>query len=129
MVSFQQLSNDWHGDYEDNNKADGIILLGYGDYLDYEAKLEKLLEQNTHFVILGAEHNNKSVLSIGCDNFQGGLIATEHLLSQGRTRAAFLGDSSSHSPEFRDWYLGHSRAMKQAGVPLNKKCQFSAIST
>ncbi|MBL4815507.1 LacI family DNA-binding transcriptional regulator [Shewanella sp.] len=129
LVSFQQLSNDWHGDYEDSNKADGIILLGYGDYLDYEAKLEKLLEQNTHFVIWGAEHNNKSVLSIGCDNFQGGLIATEHLLSQGRTRPAFLGDSSSHSPEFRDRYLGHSRAMKQAGVPLNKKCQFSAIST
>ena len=31
LTSFQQLSADWHVDYEDSHKADGIILLGYGD--------------------------------------------------------------------------------------------------
>ncbi|MBW8184758.1 LacI family DNA-binding transcriptional regulator [Shewanella nanhaiensis] len=129
LVSFQQLSSDWHGDYEDSNKADGIILLGYGDYLDYESKLEKLLLQNTHFVIWGAEHNNNAVLSIGCDNVQGGMIATEHLIEQGRKEFAFLGGASSHCPEFRDRYLGHSKAIKQAGLPHSKKRQFSAIST
>ncbi len=102
LVSFQQLSTDWHADYEDSNKADGIILLGYGDYMDYAHKLETLIEKNTHFVIWGAEHNNKAVLSIGCDNHQGGLIATEHLLKLGHRHIAFLGDASGHSPEFRD---------------------------
>ena len=34
LVSFQQLSDDWHADYADCHKADGIILLGYGDYQD-----------------------------------------------------------------------------------------------
>ena len=34
LISFQQLSSDWHVDYEDSRKADGIILLGYGDYLN-----------------------------------------------------------------------------------------------
>ncbi len=33
LVSFQQLSNDWYTDYQISNRADGIILLGYGDYL------------------------------------------------------------------------------------------------
>lgn len=28
LVSFQQLSDDWHADYEDSMKADGLILLG-----------------------------------------------------------------------------------------------------
>ena len=28
LISFQQLSSDWHVDYEDSRKADGIILLG-----------------------------------------------------------------------------------------------------
>ena len=28
LISFQQLSDDWHVDYEDCRKADGIILLG-----------------------------------------------------------------------------------------------------
>jgi len=129
LVSFQQLSSDWHADYEDSNKADGIILLGYGDYMDYAHKLEKLLAQNTHFVIWGAEHNNKSVLSIGCDNHQGGVIATEHMLAQGRKKIAFLGDASSHSPEFRDRYLGHCEALKAQQIKPNKQLQFDAIST
>jgi alanine racemase len=122
-------SSDWHADYEDSNKADGIILLGYGDYMDYEQKLERLLAQNTHFVIWGAEHNNKSVLSIGCDNHQGGLIATEHLISLGRTAFAFLGDASSHSPEFRDRYLGHVKALQMANIAVDSRKQVSAIST
>ncbi|MDH0448880.1 LacI family DNA-binding transcriptional regulator [Shewanella mangrovisoli] len=129
LVSFQQLSSDWHADYEDSNKADGIILLGYGDYMDYEQKLEKLLAQNTHFVIWGAEHNNKSVLSIGCDNHQGGLIATEHLISLGRKDFAFLGGASSHCPEFRDRYLGHVKALQTAGLTVDPRRQISAIST
>jgi alanine racemase len=129
LVSFQQLSNDWHADYEDSNKADGIILLGYGDYMDYEQKLLRLLEQDTHFVIWGAEHNNKSVLSIGCDNHQGGRIATEHLLSLAIEDIAFLGDASSHSPEFRDRYLGHVNALKAKGIKADKRRQYDAIST
>ncbi|MBR9727128.1 LacI family DNA-binding transcriptional regulator [Shewanella intestini] len=129
LVSFQQLSSDWHADYEDSNKADGIILLGYGDYVDYAHKLDKLLAQNTHFVIWGAEHNDKAVLSIGCDNHQGGQIATEHLINCGYQDIAFLGDSSSHSPEFRDRYLGHIDELNKAGLTLSNKKQFAAIST
>ena len=44
LISFQQASNDWHADFEDSRKADGIILLGYGDYLDYTSRLDKLIE-------------------------------------------------------------------------------------
>ena len=29
LISFQQLSDDWHADYDDSHKADGLILLGY----------------------------------------------------------------------------------------------------
>ena len=53
LISFQQLSSDWHVDYEDSRKADGIILLGYGDYVQYSPKLEKLVERGTHFVLWG----------------------------------------------------------------------------
>ena len=43
LVSFQQLSDDWHADYAGSMKADGLILLGYGDYLSYRGKLEALV--------------------------------------------------------------------------------------
>ncbi|HET9446628.1 MAG TPA: LacI family DNA-binding transcriptional regulator, partial [Steroidobacteraceae bacterium] len=53
LVSFQQQSGNWHVDYEDSRKADGIILLGYGDFLEYRLRLEQLVRQGTHFVRWG----------------------------------------------------------------------------
>ena len=53
LISTQQLSSDWHVDYEDSRKADGIILLGYGDYLLYRPRLEALVERGAHFVRWG----------------------------------------------------------------------------
>ena len=54
LVSFQQLSDDWHADYQDSHKADGLILLGYGDYQQAHPRLMSLVEQGTHFVRWGA---------------------------------------------------------------------------
>src|SRR5919112_4963733 len=54
LISFQQLSSDWHVDYEDSRKADGIILLGYGDYLLHRPRLEQLVGHGTHFVRWGS---------------------------------------------------------------------------
>ena len=92
LVSFQQLSDDWHADYEDSMKADGLILLGYGDYMDYRPKLERLVEQGTHFVRWGAVLPDQPGISIGCDNADGGRLVGEHLLELGRRNIAFLGE-------------------------------------
>jgi DNA-binding LacI/PurR family transcriptional regulator len=106
LISFQQLSANWHVDYEDSRKADGIILLGYGDYEVYRPKLEQLVEQGTHFVRWGFVGSDQIGTTIGCDNFAGGKMAAEHLIALGRRQIAFLGDASQHAPEFRDRYLG-----------------------
>jgi len=50
LVSFQQQADDWHEEYEDTRKADGLILLGYGDYLLYRERLERLTEQGIDVV-------------------------------------------------------------------------------
>jgi alanine racemase len=111
LVSFQQSSDDWHADFEDSKKADGLILLGYGDFVDYEEKLIKLSEQNTHFIRWGAKVAGDNIISVGCDNYQGGYQVTEHVIKNGRKHFAFLGDASSHSPEFLDRYKGHCQAL------------------
>ncbi|GAB3030990.1 LacI family DNA-binding transcriptional regulator [Bowmanella dokdonensis] len=116
LVSFQQFSDDWHADYEDTNKADGIILLGYGDYVDYQDKLTKLEQQQTHFVRWGAVDNEHPGLSIGCDNFQGGYKITQHLIRHGRKHFAFIGGADSHCPEFFERFKGMSHALQQAGA-------------
>lgn len=129
LVSFQQLSDDWHADYEDSMKADGLILLGYGDYLAYESKLARLVEQGTHFVRWGQVQPGQPGISIGCDNHAGGVLAGRHLLAQGRRRIAFLGDASTRFPEFFARYQGCDAALREAGAAMLPELQVDADST
>jgi DNA-binding LacI/PurR family transcriptional regulator len=129
LVSFQQLSDDWHADYEDTKKADGIILLGYGDYEDYEEKLNKLLAQETHFVCWGAEVEGHPDFSIRSNNRQGGRLAGEHLLQLGHKHFAFIGNASAGSPEFNQRFLGFTDALQDAGINIQHIPQYNAIST
>jgi DNA-binding LacI/PurR family transcriptional regulator len=129
LISFQQLSHDWHADYGDSKKADGLLLLGYGDYLAYLGKLSKLVEQGTPFVRWGAVLPDQPGISIGCDNLGGGRQAGTHLLACGRRRIAFLGDASSHYPEFLDRFLGCDAALRDAGLAMDRALQVDAESS
>lgn len=129
LISFQQLSTNWHVDYEDSNKADGLILLGYGDYLEAQPRLQRLVEQGTHFVRWGAVEPGQPGISIGCDNRQGGRDIAAHLLERGRRRIAFLGHASNHYPEFLDRYLGYADALAAAGIQADASLQVDAITT
>lgn len=129
LVSFQEMANDWHAEYEDTNKADGIILLGYGDYVAYKEKLVHLHEQGTHFIRWGAEVKDMQVSTIGCDNFTGGYQLTQHLLAQDRKQCAFIGTASRRAPEFNDRYRGHCQALEQAGIDVDVNLQIDALYT
>ena len=129
LVSFQVLDDDWHADFEDCHKADGIILLGYGDYTDYEEKLAQLDKQGTRFVRWGAVVEGQPDISIGCDNFSGGYDMTKHLIKLGRKNIAFIGDASKGSPEFFERYKGCCKAIKSANLTVSKQLQLNAIST
>ena len=110
-------------------KADGLILLGDGDYLAYESKLAHLVAQGTHFVRWGAVLPGQPGISIGCDNAEGGALAGRHLIERGRTKIAFLGDASTHFPEFFARYCGCDAALREAGLRMNPALQVDASST
>jgi len=128
LISFQQLSGDWHVDYEDSRKADGIILLGYGDYVEYAPLLERLIRQRTHFVRWGAAEGHLGTM-VGCDNRQGGRDAVRHLLAGGRKNIAFLGTASDHYPEFLARYEGYAEALAEAGFRVDPALQIDALNT
>ncbi len=129
LISFQQSSDDWHADYQDSHKADGLILLGYGDYLAYRDRSQRLVAQGTCFVRWGAVLPDQPDISIGCDNHSGGRAVTEHLIEQGCRRIAFVGTASSHYPEFFERYRGHLDAMKDAGIAADESLTRDAEST
>lgn len=116
LVSFQQLADDWHAEYQDSHRADGLILLGYGDYLAYRGKLERLVEDGTHFVRWGSAVEDQHGASVGCDNRQGGRLVGEHLAALGRRRVAFIGTASLRCPEFLERYEGCMAALAGRGM-------------
>ena len=116
LVSFQDLLRDWHADYEDSHKADGIILLGYGDYVVHRSRLQPLIERGAHLVRWGPVLADQPGVSIGCDNVFGGRLATEHLLRLGHRQIAFLGEVAPSSPEMLERYHGYRATLALAGA-------------
>jgi DNA-binding LacI/PurR family transcriptional regulator len=126
LISFQQLSSDWHVDYEDSRKADGIILLGYGDYLQYRPKLEQLIERGAHFVRWGSAAEGEIGATVSSDNEQGGFEATTHLLEQGRRRIAFIGTGGPGFPEVQERWRGYCRALRAAAFEPDERLRADA---
>lgn len=129
LISFQRMEDDWHTQYQDSHRADGLILLGYGDYTLYEERLTQLVAQGTHFVRWGSVCEDNIGATVGSDNFGAGRLAGEHLIAQGRSRIAFLGQADEHYPEFADRYRGLCGAMRAAGVECDRALQHDALTT
>ena len=128
LISFQRMEDDWHVQYQDSHRADGLILLGYGDYTVYQQRLEQLQRQGTHFARWGSVTNDRSGSTIGSDNFGAGRLAGEHLIAQGRRRLAFLGHADEHYPEFAQRYRGMCEAMALAGIAVDPALRRDALT-
>lgn len=128
LLSFQQFSNDWRADYTERGRADGIIFLGYGDFLTYAHRIGRLDETGAAYITWGPGVAGGEALPsegaghfVGCDNEAGGLAATAHLLRLGRRRIAFLGDTTPHYPEFRARWQGYLAAHAAAGIAVDPR--------
>ena len=88
-----------------------------------------MLEQGSPFVRWGAVLPGQPGLSVGCDNVGGGRHAGAHLASIGRRRIAFLGDASSHYPEFLERYEGCDAALREVGSAMDRALQVDALSS
>ena len=126
LLSIQQLHGDWHIEYQASNRADGLILLGYGDYVEYREKLAALAAANTQFIIWGPIVKDQPGHSFGCDNENGGYLATRHLLDIGRKNIAFIGGKSHRSPEHASRHDGYVKALKEANILPNDKMRAPA---
>lgn len=126
LVSFQQSSNDWQGDYAASKRADGIIFLGYGDYPLYIDKIRRLDEAGIQHITWGPVIPGQPGHFIGSDNVQGAVEAVSHLIAAGRRRIAFIGDISENCPEFRDRHQGYLKALAAAGLPADPALHLDA---
>lgn len=116
LLSFQQFSNDWRADYTERGRADGIIFLGYGDFLAYAQRIDRLDEAGSAYITWGPQVAGHTGHFVGCDNEAGGAAATRHLLGLGRRRIAYLGENTPNWPEMRSRWLGYVAAHQERGL-------------
>ncbi|MFV3074525.1 LacI family DNA-binding transcriptional regulator [Niveispirillum fermenti] len=90
--------------------ADGIILLGQGSH---DEAVAQLADGDVPLIVWGAEAAGHDYVTVGSDNRQGGILAARHLLSSGRRRGLFLGDTSHAEIEQR--HGGFRDALAQGG--------------
>ena len=129
LVSFQRMEDDWHQRYHDSHRADGLILLGYGDWQQYERRLQQLQEQGTSYARWGSVSQDSGGKTIGSDNFEAGRIAGRHLIDGGRRNIAFLGRIDDNAPEFAQRYRGMASALADAGFAVQPGLQCDAITS
>lgn len=129
LISFQRMEDDWHVRYQDSHRADGLILLGYGDYTLYKQRLTELVDHGTHFVRWGSVSDDNIGPTVGSDNVAAGRLAGEHLAAIGRRRIAYLGFADEHYPEFADRYHGLCAGLGDHDITMDRALQVDAIST
>ena len=128
LISFQRMEDDWHVQYQDSHRADGLLLLGYGDFEAYSERLEQLQRQGTLFARWGSVSQDEAGVTVGSDNRQAGRMAGEHLIECGRKAIAFIGQADRHYPEFLARYEGLREALEAAGLPCDPRRQIDALT-
>jgi DNA-binding LacI/PurR family transcriptional regulator len=104
--SFEDLSH-----VMTTGRSKGIIFLGQSLL---HAAFNKLAQSHGNFVVWGADLPDQDYCSVGSDNRLGGRRATTHLARLGRTRIAFLGDTSAIEAMQR--HRGYLEGLAHAGL-------------
>jgi len=94
----------------DSGRVGGIIIGQWG----HHDQLNDLARRQLPFVAWGAQLPQQLYCSVGSDNQSGGQLATEHLISLGHKRIAFMGDKNLPEPEKR--HSGYQKALRKAGL-------------
>ena len=95
----------------DSGVVCGVIIIGqWGQH----ERLNQLARRRVPFVVWGGQLPQQIYCSVGSDNFNGGKLATEHLLSLGRKRVVFMGDRDATEAQQR--YQGYLAAHTARGM-------------
>ena len=95
-------------------QSDGMIFVGQGKQ---HAALNELAARHPHIMVWGFPVPDRTYKLVGSDNLAGGYAATRHLLSLGRRRIAFFGDTDN--PENAARYQGYRDALQEFDVPVS----------
>ncbi len=97
-----------------SRRVDGVIVLT-GRLPDQTLVT---FAKTTPIVVTGRELTASGLYSLNFDNFEGGRLATEHLIDQGHRQIAYISGDPAH-PDATERLRGYRFALEQAGIAFN----------
>jgi DNA-binding LacI/PurR family transcriptional regulator len=111
VIHIDPQDTTWVHSYLDSGRVDGFILLTANHKPPF---IKTLVELNTPFIGWGVPIPSLNYCSVSGDNLTGGRLATQHLVTLGRQRIAFLGGPDD-SLTVQHRFAGYESALKVAG--------------
>jgi LacI family transcriptional regulator len=102
-----------------NAQVDGILISIINESKENEKIIQRVLEKNVPLIFFDRKKNIDGVSSVTINDFEGGYIATKHLIDEGCKRIAhFCGDQSLEIYENR--YKGYKQALLDNGIAFDE---------
>lgn len=92
-------------------QVDGVMIIPGDGSLDPDI-IDRI---GLPWLQLATVHEQPGIESLGVDLYEGAVLATEHLISHGHRRIAFVGEVDEHEPRYRGWRDACERHGVEAG--------------
>jgi DNA-binding LacI/PurR family transcriptional regulator len=115
LVAVDPQDTSWVSQHIDSGRADGFILMTSTCKQDH---IKRLAEMGAPFIAWGVPDPKYNYCTVTGDNFRGGLLAAQHLITCGRKRIAFLGGPRGEL-EVQLRHKGYAEALQTAGITPN----------
>jgi LacI family transcriptional regulator len=100
----------------ENKQLDGIIFVGAGENLE---AISEIVQNGLPLVVVDRDMGNLELDTVTTENYQGGLLATQHLLSLGHQIIGCITGPSNITPS-ADRVTGYRAALQQAGIHVKE---------
>ncbi|WP_379922328.1 LacI family DNA-binding transcriptional regulator [Erythrobacter sp. R86502] len=113
LVSFQARDANFFGHYQEQGRADGLVVIGTTTNSAAWEHFRKLEAEGRRVAYWGSPFDELDW--VRSDNRLAGQLAVEHLLAAGYRRPCFLGALNTPQVQFTERYEGYAEAMRAAG--------------
>jgi len=114
LVSFQARAEDFFGHYQEQGRADGLVVIGTTTNTSAWEYFRALESDSRKVAYWGSPF--EELEWVRSDNRAAGRLAVEHLLAAGYRRPCFLGALGTPQVQFTERYEGYAEAMRAAGL-------------
>jgi DNA-binding LacI/PurR family transcriptional regulator len=83
--------------------------------------IKMLVNDGFPFVVLYSTIRRGPISCVGVDNFQGGYLATKHLIDNGHQRIAMIAGAFSFSDKSRHRWHGYRKCLRDSGIDYSSR--------